>query len=444
MRQAARAIVAVTLLLLTAGRVQGQASPTPAPTPTPIPTPTPAPTCGGRVACQCGDTLVGTYVMQSDLVCNGAGLTLGDGAVLRCNHHTITGPGGDNSFFGIYLFQAHGAKVRYCKVTGFRRGVRIDQGAGNLVENVEAFGNGDPVSHRQGGYGIDVGSSTDNLIRKCYVHDNADEGIHIGGGSDRTTLRNTKSFDNFREQLYVFDNSGVVLIGNKLRGSQQTSAAVFFMKQSLGGTVSDLQTENGNFTIRGGSRGNAIERLKTTAGGIRFETDETGAPSGNRILRSRVNRAFECLRYRSAFDNAIIDSSFSGCTFGIIGNGTSDQPAQITLAGVTVPPQASITLDSFSTLDVAWHLDVVVRDAANDPVPSAMVTVTDGQGQTVVSASTDPSGRIATADILVEQSIGTSSASFTPHHVVADKAGVGSAALDVTLTGNRSLVLVLR
>jgi len=345
------------------GGNQGGTNPTPVPaaSPTPGTSPTVSAGCGSGATCGCGDTLAGTYTLTADLDCDGAGITVTSGSVLDCAQHTITGRGGDNSDFGIYVFQAIGAVVRNCRVTGFRRGVRIDQGSGNRIENVEAFANGDPVSHRQGGYGIDVGSSTDNVIDTANAHDNADEGIHIGGGSDRTTVTNTLATNNYREQLYVLSNSGTVLSNNTLESSGETNSAALFLKQVTNGRLQNAMVRGANITIRGSTSGAQLEQIEASNSGIRFEADESGSPSDNVVATLHVTHAFECVHGQSSGRNLVRDSTFDSCDTDVVATGTVNAPTDLTLIGSTLPA-GTFNLDENSTLDIGWHLEIDVQD----------------------------------------------------------------------------------
>ena len=434
-------MLAYSLAALLLGVVECEPLLAATPTPTPSPTATPV-LCGSSVPCQCGGTVVGKFTMTADLSCNGAGLALSSGAVLDCAGHTITGPGGATSQFGILVSQVTGATVRNCRVTGFRRGVRIASGSRNQVANVEAFANGDPATHRQGGYGIDIGSSTDNVIDSCNVHDNADEGIHVGGGSDRTIVQNTSSMFNYREQLYVLGNSGTVLAGNRLQSGQQTSSAALFLKDVTGAQVSQNGIWNGNLEIRGSSTGIVIQDTLQIASGIRFVADGTNVPSGNTVLRSQVAQAFECVRSNSAVNNSVVDCVFQSCTSaGVVETSSITQPAETTLIGAR-PPNVT-NLDQNSTLQIVWHLDVTATDSLGRPVAGADVMITDRYGQGVLKTQTAVDGTIATADVL-SRIAGTPHKVFSPFHVTASKSGVGTASTAVLLNKNKTVRLILK
>jgi parallel beta-helix repeat protein len=369
-------------------------------------------------------------------------LTLTDASVLDCANHTIRGPGGDNSLFGIDVVAAQRAVVRNCRVTGFRRGVRVDRGSGNRVENVEAFENGDLVGHRQGGYGIDVGSATDTVITGCNARDNADEGIHIGGDSDHTTIQSTRATGNFREQLYLLDNRGTTLTDIQLQGAGDTGAAGLFLKNMRDAAVSDLTIRNAHLALRGASTGNRITDVHIVGGGIRFEAEGADVPSGNTVERGQVSDAAECLDSQSSGPNTIVDTSFAACTVDVVATGTAGEPSAATLIASALPG-GPIELDRNSTLAIGWHLTVEVEDTSGQPVAGAGLTVTDRNGEVAGDGETGEDGR-ALIDTVARRLQSNGETNLTPHRIVATRPGLGSASTSVTIDGNRTITLVLR
>jgi hypothetical protein len=312
-----------------------------------------------------------------------------------------------------------------------------------MIQSVEAFENGDLQGHRQGGYGIDVGSATDVTIDHCNVHDNADEGIHLGGGSDRATVTATKSTLNYREQIYVIGNSGARIADSELQGSKLTNAAAFFINGANGVTATGNIVRDGNIAIRGASTGNSIEDTTETASGIRFEADGEQVPSGNVVARSNVSDAFECVRSNFATGNQVVDTTFVSCTFAAVEVGSASQPAHTVLIDSRLPSEP-INLDTNSSLDIAWHLDVEVRDAGGSPVSGATVTVTDRNGSQVLKATTGENGKIPTASVVAETLTGTRTIAATPHRLAASSAEGGVTERVVTLGSDTAVILNLR
>src|SRR5207249_7896734 len=82
--------------------------------------------CGGAVPCRCGDTVKRSTTLSQDVgVCTGIGLSVVAGVVLDCAHHAITGSALSPAKYGVHVDHAVGATVRNCRVTGFRKGIRL-------------------------------------------------------------------------------------------------------------------------------------------------------------------------------------------------------------------------------------------------------------------------------------------------------------------------------
>src|SRR5262247_3361588 len=103
-----------------------------------------AATCGGLVACHCGDTVTRSTTLTADLgICAGNGLVVKSGVVLDCANHTITGNTLSTARYGVLVNYATRSTVKNCRVTGFRKGIRVYQGSGNQVLANESFWNHD-------------------------------------------------------------------------------------------------------------------------------------------------------------------------------------------------------------------------------------------------------------------------------------------------------------
>src|SRR5262249_52081366 len=156
--------------------------------------------CGGAIACRCGDTVRRAATLGADVgVCSGTGLRVLSGAVLDCAGHTITGSGLSPATYGVPVAGATGATVKNCRVTGFRKGIRLNGGSGNTIAGNEVFTNHD--------YGIEfAGGSTANLATANNVYNNRDEGIHVGAGANANEIRANTLTRNKHENVYVLSS----------------------------------------------------------------------------------------------------------------------------------------------------------------------------------------------------------------------------------------------
>ena len=256
--------------------------------------------CGGDVECACGDTVSGVAVLTDDLgVCTGLGLGVSSGAVLDCAGHTVTGSNLPGAWYGIQLDGASGATVRNCKVTLFRRGIRIRGGGNNVIRNNNSFKNK---------YGIDVAEqTTGNLILRNVVTDNRDEGIHVGSGADGNTINGNQILRSKNENLYFLDANNCTVARNTIAGSGQAS---IYVKESDGNVFRSNSIADGSVHVRGDSSGNVFLSNRVTGYGFFFQAiqDPTTLvwtfPHDNRVAGGWIHKADFCFRFFGAYDNS--------------------------------------------------------------------------------------------------------------------------------------------
>ena len=252
--------------------------------------------CGGATACACGDTIVESTTLAADLgVCDTTALRIRSGVVLDCAGHTITGSDLSNAKFGIEIDGAVGATVKNCRVTKFRRGIRIFGGSRNLLRDNESFDNK---------YGIDLAGGTQrNVLRRNLVRINRDEGIHIGE-SHRNRLINNEFQDNKRENVYLLRSNGNLLKSNRMDPS---NAAAIFVKHSSRNEFVRNWIEDGAVQVRGDSKRNVFEDNYLEGNGYLFEAYEEPEgwtyPSGNEMHGDCIRKTDFCYRFFGALDN---------------------------------------------------------------------------------------------------------------------------------------------
>jgi parallel beta-helix repeat protein len=258
--------------------------------------------CGGAVACKCGDTVTRTTTLGADLgVCTAVGLKVASGVTLDCAGHTITGSTKSAAKYGILVDSGTNTTVKNCRVTGFRRGIRLYAGQGNQVTGNETFANHD--------YGIELaGGSMSNLIASNNVHDNRDEGIHVGAGAHNNEVRQNTLTKNKNENLYVLSSNGCLLVQNT---ATRTEGAGIFIKHSNDTYVADNTVVNGPITIRGDSTNNHFENNSLRGNGYFFQAYQdtsTGMwtyPHDNTVTGGKVENTTTCLRFAGAYDNVV-------------------------------------------------------------------------------------------------------------------------------------------
>jgi parallel beta-helix repeat protein len=268
--------------------------------------------CGGAVPCQCGDTVRGTAVLSNDLgICPGTGLRLVSGSKLDCAGYTITGSNLSNAKYGLLLDKATGAEAKNCRLTGFRRNIRIVGGSVNTIQNNEVF---------EGKYGIDLASATKgNLISGNTIRNNRDEGIHVGTGADNNTISDNTFIKNKAEHVYLLSVTGCMVTNNTM--SKSGKAAVF-VKHSDNNTIANNTIKNGPIHIRGDSSENVMQSNQLKGYGYIFEAYEetTGwtYPHHNQVIGGSIQKADVCFRFVGSYDNQIDQVQVSLCTIPVI------------------------------------------------------------------------------------------------------------------------------
>lgn len=255
--------------------------------------------CGGDVACECGDRVQGVAVLQSDLgVCPGLGLAMSTGSVLDCAGHTITGtdplPG---EWYGVELDTVSGAQVRNCRVTAFRRGLRVIGGGGHTLVGNKLFKNK---------YGIDLaGQTAANRIEGNVIQDSRDEGIHVGTGARDNLIVGNQILGSKLENVYLLEASGTRLIGNVV---VDAGNAAIFIKDSVNNYVADNIVWDTPIQLRGDSWGNVLENNDLRGDGYVFEAFQEAVwkyPHGNQVSGGTVFNAGTCVQMLGAYGNVI-------------------------------------------------------------------------------------------------------------------------------------------
>ena len=107
--------------------------------------------------------------------------------------------------------------MKNCRITGFRKGIRLSGGRGNTISGNAPFTNHD--------YGIELsGGSSGNTIAGNNVFNNRDEGIHVGAGADDNVIRQNTVTRNKNENVYVLSSDRTQIVLNTI--TTNDSAAI--------------------------------------------------------------------------------------------------------------------------------------------------------------------------------------------------------------------------
>ena len=273
------------------------------------------PVCGGTVnhVCHCGDNVKWSYTLSGTLT-NGdgtspcttsVGLTMGSNVTLTGDGTaSIVGQGTAGSV-GIQFNGSTGAKVTssagYLKVTAFERGVQFTGNAQNdTLERVESYGNTNGTPGAVGSYGIDLRGpdpntdTANNTIQNVLVHDNADEGVHMGGGSRNNTLQNSTLRGDAHQEIYLTHSSNNQILNNTASVTASTGLASLTVKASNANTFTGNTLQDGLVSFTNDANNNVLGT--TTVGDtitnarLEFGQDQDDTGTGP---------------YRSAHDNVV-------------------------------------------------------------------------------------------------------------------------------------------
>ena len=262
--------------------------------------------CGGDVACACGDSVRGTATLAADLVDCTAGLRVKSGAVLDCDGHAlVAAPVGAAE--GVVV-EGTGATVRGCTVAGFKTGVRVRGGGGNLVEDNDVL--------ESGRYGIELASATTgNRISGNLVADSGDEGVHVGSGADDNVLAGNEIVGSRRENLYLLDVTGCTVAGNVIRGG---GAAAMYVKHASRNVFIDNEIADRPIQLRGESDDNVFSGNRLAGVGFLLQAYKDAkrgwkAPRRNQVHGGSVQGVATCFRFDGASYNVADGVGTSAC-----------------------------------------------------------------------------------------------------------------------------------
>ena len=183
----------------------------------------------------CGDTLTVNTTLTADLDCSlstGTALTLGaNGITLNLNGHTITGPAGDDSYYGVYTTNNHDT-ITNGTIQDYGYGVVVSHAKNTAISWLTVIGE-DPDSND---YGIDVESSTNTSIMHNTVSGQY-EGTYLYGNAVSTLTANDSTAD-YAAFYFEYDTSDV-MSHNMAHGSYG------FLDYYSGGQTYTSNTANG-------------------------------------------------------------------------------------------------------------------------------------------------------------------------------------------------------
>ena len=262
--------------------------------------------CGGTVACACGDTVVRATLLEADLLdCTQTGLVVGPGVTLDCRGHAIRGR---SSRDGLLLAEAEGARVRGCTVEGFRIGIRVRGGHGQLVSENLLVGNRRGLAATDG--------ASDVRFERNTVEASAEIGLYVGNGTaDVSAVRNV-IMDAAKENVEVVESARFLLDDNVLGGVTRYGLR---LTDSPSARVRGNEIQSGHIQVRGNSDGGTfLDDLVLGREGYDFRgiEDRDGSwrfPDHNVIRGGAIPNASRCFRFSGASFNEIDSVALGSC-----------------------------------------------------------------------------------------------------------------------------------
>jgi parallel beta-helix repeat protein len=404
-------------------------------------------TCGGGVPCQCGNAVASDYTMTADLgPCPGHGLYVRSNVTLDCGGFAIVGLGDGSEQYGIYLdgdtgAEVTGATVKGCEITGFQRGIRLRAAEQSTILDSYTHGNGDFGSHV--GYGIDVTlGSKNNLLQDNIIAGNADEGIHFASDTGPNQFVGNVLFDNYREQIYVLASDGNTFIGNTTYGAGSNS---LYLKDSNNNYLEGNTFKDRTTKVIGASSDNTFVNNTFVNSALQFSVYSATPdriPSNNTVAGGSMNNTGTCLRFTSTWGNVVSDLTLQSCGTQVMSESTTAEPSSNAVVS-TALTSSKLSVDTASTLSVAWWLSVHVQDAAGAAIAGARVQALDAGGNLVFDLLTDASGNLPAQSLQEYVRTGSASDDKTPHTLTTSKTGYVSDSRGLQIVQDQAVTVVL-
>lgn len=260
--------------------------------------------CGGSVPCECGDTVVESTTLSGNIEgCSRTGLVVAAGVTLDCAGHGVIGR---SSKDGIHIDEARDARVRNCRVEGFRTGIRVSGESGQLVSGNHLVGN------RRG---ITIGDhAMDARLESNVVEGSREIGILLQGGTSHIQIVRNTVRDSRKENIRITASHWVVVDVNTLSGRPKVGLQV---THTHSGRFRGNEIQGSDVEVRGDSIANLFLDNDLLDGGFDVKSHDAGdvarAPIWNVFRGGSIPNARRCFRLAGASHNVIEDVSIGEC-----------------------------------------------------------------------------------------------------------------------------------
>jgi len=308
-----------------------------------VPTASPAwgKDCGGKVVCECGDIVVEDYKLPADLFCSSGGLSIGANVTLNGQGHRIVGSQNRDSF-GIQ-FRGQGSQVKNIEVSNFERCVRFrppvttppSEVRDNVIKSSELHHCGFRIGARPGSsYGVDFAAGAiENTVKGNWIHDNFQEGVHLGGGSAGNRVIDNLIENNGTPQVdeviggaqigLVGVTTGNIVVGNVLSGGEEFPS-VRLTPLTAGSPSDNLFKENTADSLLLVQESSNNEFRENTFRSVRFVTVSGASTktSNNLIKEGQLVGGDPCIQFENATDNVLQEVELEDCASDVLAKGT--------------------------------------------------------------------------------------------------------------------------
>src|SRR5690606_38538356 len=171
------------------------------------------------------------------------------------------------------------------------------------------------------GYGIDFAQNASrNVVSRARVHDNADEGIHLGAHSRDNRIVDSEIWNNYRENVYFLANEGGRLERSRLHSPGQGAANVY-VKFSRNVVLEKNRIEGGTVQLRGATTGTRLVDDVLTDASVVFQEQKdrrfgAGRPTDTTISGGRIRVDGACLRLEQGSE-IVLEKVDLACTAAV-------------------------------------------------------------------------------------------------------------------------------
>lgn len=188
----------------------------------------------------CGSTVTHSVTLTADMTCmTSNGITVGkSGITINLNGHTITGPSGMTSYYGVFDSGFGHVTVENGTVQNFYDAVHVDSSSGTKILKIKARGANNA--------GIYYTTSQDGVVDHSGASHNA---IGISLGVNRNVnVTNSTAAHNANEGVY--DNDSVATL-NHVTASNNPGYGVYVDQPVASTTAGDYKIENSTANSNG-------------------------------------------------------------------------------------------------------------------------------------------------------------------------------------------------